>query len=230
MRSKPIIQSLILGSALMGIAHWQLSSFGHQPAQASAAVETIQDPLIMDGLNHLNKHTDAIHLPNGDSLSGTDLAQFLIDSHIPVIWGSDEICGGGSCSLMYCSSDGDCSYEDGQPGIDPIYINPSIKGQSIGMIDRLASELAHEAFHRMRYFGNAKISQLEEYWAFYIGAQIARDSWLKFDNINTLDPDQLQRWFYLNGMQGYLSLPPYPGSEIDADTHIQISQAEEPLQ
>ncbi len=75
---------------------------------------------------------------------------------------------------MYCSSDGDCSYEDGQPGIDPIYINPSIKEQGSGMIDRLASELAHEAFHRMRYFGNAKISQLEEYWAFYIGAQTAR--------------------------------------------------------
>ena len=113
---------------------------------------------------------------------------------------------------MYCSADGDCSYDNGKPGIDPIYLNPSIKEQGSGRIDRLASELAHEAFHRMRYFGNTNISQLEEFWAFYIGAQIARDSWLKFDNIDTQDPEQLQRWFYLNGMQGYLRLPAYPGS------------------
>jgi len=129
---------------------------------------------------------------------------------------------------MYCSSDGDCSYEDGQPGIDPIYINPSIKELGSGMIDRLASELAHEAFHRMRYFGNAKISQLEEYWAFYIGAQIARGSWLKFEDIDTQDPEQLQRWFYPNGMQGYLRLPPYPGSAAEganAELRSQVSSA-----
>jgi len=129
---------------------------------------------------------------------------------------------------MYCSSDGDCSYEDGQPGIDPIYINPSIKEQGSGMIDRLASELAHEAFHRMRYFGNAKISQLEEYWAFYIGAQTAKTTLLKFDNINPMDPDQLYRWFYLNGMHGYLSLPAYPGSAAEganAELRSQVSSA-----
>ncbi len=224
MGSKRIIQSLFLGAALIGIAYWQLSSSGHQPAQASAAAKTIQDPLIIEGLNHLSKQTDPIHLPDGDSLSGAALAQFIIDSHIPVIWGSDDICGGGSCSLMYCSADGDCSYEDGQPGIDPIFINASIQEQGSGMLDRLASELAHEAFHRMRYFGNAKISLLEEYWAFYISAQITENSWLKFDNIDTQDPEQLQRWFYLNGMQSYLHLPAYPGS-ADPDSSPQVSQA-----
>ncbi len=228
MASKRIIQSLILGAAMIGISFWGLSSLGGQPAQASAAAETIQDPLIIDGLNHLSKQTDPIHLPNGDSISGADLAQFIIDSHIPLEWGSDEICGGGSCSHMYCSADGDCSYDDGKPGIDPIYLNPSIQEQNIGMIDRLASELAHEAFHRMRYFGNAKISQLEEFWAFYIGAQIARDSGLKFENINTQDPEQLQRWFYLNGMHRYLSLPAFPSSGAQASPAgiSQLSHAE----
>jgi hypothetical protein len=228
MASKRTIQSLIIGAALIGIAFWGLSSFAHQTAQASAEAETIHDPLIIEGLNHLSELTDPIQLPNGDSLSGAALAQFILDSYIPLMWGSDKICGGGSCSLMYCSAAGECSYENGQPGIDPIYLNPSIKEQGSGMIDRLANELAHEAFHRMGYFGNAQISQLEEYWAFYIGSQIGRDSWLKFDNTDPQDPEQLQRWFYLNGMQGYLSLPAYPGSTDQASpaNTSQLSNAE----
>lgn len=215
MASKRIIQSLIIGATIIGISFCGLSSLAHQPAQASA-FDISQDPLIIDGLNTLSKQTGLIQLPNGEAISGAALAQFIIDSHIPLMWGSDEICGGGSCSRMYCSTEGDCSYEDGQPGIDPIYLNPSIKTQKTGMIDRLAGELAHEAFHRMRFFGDGMISQYEEYWAFYIGAQINSDSWLKFDNIDAHDPDHLYRWFYLNGMHRYLSLPSFPGGAAPA--------------
>ena len=192
MKSKRIFQSVTIGAVLVGIAFWQISSFGHQPAQASAGTENetvesqatrIQDPYIIDGMNYLSSLADPISLPNGDSVSGAALVKFILDNNIPVVWGSDEICGGSSCSRMYCSADGSCSYEDGQPGIDPVYLNPSIKAQSVGMIDRLANELAHEAFHRMRYFGSVKISQFEEYWAFYVGAQLLNSDWPKFSMI-----------------------------------------------
>ncbi len=51
---------------------------------------------------------------------------------------------------------------------------------------------------------------------------------MKFDNINPMDPDQLYRWFYLNGMHGYLSLPAYPGSAAEganAELRSQVSSA-----
>jgi hypothetical protein len=221
MKSKRLFQIAVLGAVLVGVAFWQISAFGHQPAEASAASEAenvesqatlIQDPFIIDGLNYLSSKTDPIQLPNGDSLSGAALVQFIVNSHIPVLWGSDEICGGSSCSRMYCSPDGNCSYEDGQPGIDPIYINPSIKSQSVGMLDRLANELAHEAFHRMRYFGSVKISQYEEYWAFYVGAGVVKAEWPRFNGIDPQDPGQLETWFTMHTLTGYLRLPAYPGS------------------
>jgi hypothetical protein len=233
MKSNRIFQSLVIGTTLVGIIFWQLSSFGHQPVQASAGTDydaakrqpaAIQDPIILQGLESLRSHTNPIRLPNGDTTSGAALAQFIVNSHIPVVWGSDEICGGSSCSRMYCSVDGKCSYEDGQPGIDPIYLNPAIKAQSVGTIERLASELAHEAFHRMRYFGSIKISQFEEYWAFYVGAQLVKANWPVFDGTNPQDPQQLEKWFTLHGMQGYLRLPAYPGSTAQASP-AQVSQA-----
>ena len=63
------------------------------------------------------------------------------------------------------------------------------------MLDRLANELAHEAFHRMRYFGPVMISQYEEYWAFYIGSQVVKADYPKFAGIDPQDPQQLQTWF-----------------------------------
>jgi len=233
MKSKRIFQNVVLGAVLVGIAFWQLSSFGRQPVQASAGTASstlesqparIQDPLILQGLDTLRSKTDAIQLPNGNKINGEALAQFIVDSQIPVVWGSDEICGGSSCSRMYCTTDGKCSYEDGQPGIDPIYLNPAIQSQSVGKMDRLANELAHEAFHRIRYFGSVKISQFEEYWAFYVGAQLVKADRPKFNGIDPQDPQQLGKWFTLHGMRGYLRLPAYPGSTLQASP-VQVSQA-----
>jgi hypothetical protein len=217
---------------LIGAAFWGVSSWGHQPAQASAETNAPvesqasinQDAYILDGMSYLGSLADPIQLPNGDFVSGAALVQFIIASHIPVVWGSDEICGGGSCSLMYCSAGGECSYEDGQPGIDPIYLNPSIKSQSVGMLERLANDLAHEAFHRMRYFGSVKISQYEEYWAFYVGSQVVNADWPKFNGIDPKDPQQLASWFTMHAMPGYLHLPAYPGSVAQASP-FQASQA-----
>ena len=115
---------------------------------------------------------------------------------------------------MYCTSGGSCSYEDGQPGADPIALNPyPIKAQSVGMLDRLANELAHEAFHRMRYFGPVMISQYEEYWAFSTSApRSSRQTTRSSPELEKQDPREQQAWFTQHTMTGYLRLPAYPGN------------------
>ena len=201
------------------------------PADSSAATQApaIQDPVILEGWNTLRGLREPVQVGDGMVLSGESLVQFLLESQIPVVWGSEAICGGSSCSRLYCSPEGECSYADGQPGIDPIYLNPAIPAQSVGMRDRLVGELAHEAFHRMRPFGVGTITQLEEYWAFYVGAQLVKAGFPQFEAVDPLDPEQLGRWFYLNGLHGYLKLAPYPGSAAQAPEAGQ-AVANEPLE
>lgn len=215
MASKRIIQGLVMGITLLGIASVPfLSGKGRQALAASTQQDLpVQDPLIQEGLNNLYSHQESIQLPNGGTITGKALAEFIVSNQIPVVWGSEDICGGGSCSIQYCRPDGHCSYEDGEPGIDPIYINPSIQNQSVGKLERLTQELAHEAFHRMQYFGEEHDSLFEEYWAFYVGAQSVQANWPNFEGVDPQDPKQLQRWFTVHGMMGYLYLPLYPGDE-----------------
>jgi len=86
----------------------------NDPNVAQAAVEAdpadvvqvqspvIQDELILAGWNALRSMMEPVQLANGVVLSGEILAQFLVESQIPVVWGSDEIRGGSSCSKQYC--------------------------------------------------------------------------------------------------------------------------------
>jgi len=245
MVNKLTITVLGLGSLLIGLVVWQFqvqagvgvsttteNGMEHKNSNEPAQTPAIQDALILEGWNTLRGLQDPIQVGNGVVLSGEALAQFLLDNQIPVVWGSEAICGGSSCSRLYCGQDGKCSYEDGQPGIDPIYLNPAIHAQSVGMRDRLMGELAHEAFHRMRPFSAGTITQLEEYWAFYVNTQLVKASFPKFDNVDPMDPEQLEHWFYVNGLHGYLHLAPYPGGAAQAPRVEQVSQAStsEPLE
>ena len=83
----------------------------------------------------------------GKTITGQELVTFVKDNAIPVVWGSEQICRGASCSLLYIR-DGKYVYEDDQHGVDPIYINPSVKEQKVGRAARLLRELSHEIFHR----------------------------------------------------------------------------------
>jgi hypothetical protein len=223
MASKQIIRSLIVGLAFVGIASTPfLSPMGKQAQAASTVQDTpIQDPLIQEGLNSLRSHQEPIQLPNGELINGQVLAEFIFGNQIPVVWGSEDICGGGSCSIMYCGLNGNCSYENGRPGIDPIYINLAVQTQVVGKMSRLTQELAHEAFHRMQYFGLGSDSLLEEYWAFYVGAQMVQADWPNFNGVDPQNPEQLLKWFKIHGLNGYFKLPPYPGDAVS------ISQIEE---
>jgi hypothetical protein len=223
MKSKLITIVFLSTIIISSLAGWQLLSDEAHTAQAAGEAEqmgaisqpaqspAIQDELILAGWNVLRSMDKPVQLANGVVLSGESLAQFLVDSQIPVVWGSDEICGGSSCSKQYCTLDGDCSFEDGQPGIDPIYLNASIQTQRVGMINRLAGELAHEAYHRMSPFGSGMITQIEEYWAFYLHTRLTGDDWPVFDGVDPQDPQQLAAFFTNNGLVGYLRLNPYPG-------------------
>jgi len=228
-----VFLSTIIISSLAG---WQLLSGEAHKAQAAGEAEqmgaisqpaqspAIQDELILDGWNTLRGMKEPIQLGDGVVVSGESLAQFLVDSQIPVVWGSEAICGGSSCSKQYCTLDGDCSFEDGQPGIDPIYLNSAIRSQSSRMIERMARELGHEAFHRMQVFGSGKITQIEEYWAFYLDTQLVKADYPSFNGVDPQDPQQLAAWFTTHGLRGYLRLAPYPG--IPA----QVVQVEESAQ
>lgn len=233
MSSKRIIQSLVLGITLASLAYWQIGTRGQAGAQAAeenklpelTLTPAIQDAQILDGWNQMSSRQDSIQVGDGMVVSGRILAEYILKNQIPVVWGSEAICGGSSCSRMYCTTDGRCSYEDGRPGIDPIYLNPSVLDQSVGMQDRLIGELAHEAFHRMRPFGAGMITQIEEYWAFYVNTQITGAGFPKFDQLDPMNPEQLQNWFYMNGLHGYLKLAPYPGSESPIEPVAQMGGA-----
>jgi hypothetical protein len=228
MANKRIIQGLVMGITLIGIASVPfLSGKGRQVLAVSTQQDLpVQDPLIQEGLNNLYGHQEPIRLPNGGAITGKALAEFIVSNQIPVVWGREDICGGGSCSIMYCGSDDNCSYENGQSGVAPIYLNPAIHTQGVGKMARLTQELAHEAFHRMQYFGLKSDSLLEEYWAFYVGAQMVQADWPNFDGVDPQNPEQLRRWFKNHALNGYLKLPLYPG---DSAPDLQKTDADQAL-
>lgn len=237
MANKCRLKVTVLGILLAGLAGCQMLTDGYDQVQARAEIEAetanrlpvqrpaIEDAEIQGGWEYLRGLQDPIGLPDGTQTSGQKLAQFLLEEQIPVVWGSDAICGGSSCSRMYCGPDGHCSYEDGQPGIDPIYLNSGIASQGEDITVRLARELGHEAFHRMQFFGKTRITQVEEFWAFYLDTQLAKADWPRFEECDPQDPEQLQGWFYAHGMHGYLQLAPYPGSAAQASQDAQAGQA-----
>jgi hypothetical protein len=207
------ISGLILIAVIAGLWTNAAELVHAKPETADKGINTrvpIQDPVILEGWNYLHTLEDPIALWDGKTLTGKALAEFIKDSQIPVVWGNAAICEGGSCSRLYCHPDGACNYEDGNPGIDPIYLNAGIRNQTNQQVVRAAAELAHEAFHRMRPFGQGKATQLEEYWAFYIGAQISKDAWPDFQGYDPMDKNQLEQWFTYHTMTGYLKLDAYP--------------------
>ncbi|UCH61471.1 MAG: hypothetical protein JSV61_08295 [Anaerolineales bacterium] len=223
MAKKSSLKIAVLVIGLISLAGCQMLS--NNPTAAIAAVDAnpvdarlgqkqlpaIQDEMILAGWNNLHSMQEPIQVGDGVLLSGQTLAQFLVESQIPVVWDSEGLCGGSSCSRQFCTLDGDCSFEDGQPGTDPIYLNDAIRVQSSGAMERLARELGHEAFHRMQFFGAGKITQIEEYWAFYLDTQLVKADYPGFDGVDPQDPERLAGWFTKHNMMSYLRLDPYPG-------------------
>jgi len=194
--------------------------------QGQRQTPAIQDELILAAWAELSSMKETIQIGDGVAVSGESLAQFLVESQIPVVWGSDEICDGSSCSKQYCTLGGECSFEDGQPGIDPIYLNSAVRAQGSGRLERLVRELGHGSFHRMGFFGSGVITRVEEYWDFYLDTQLVQADYPSFNGVDPQNPQQLAGWFTNHGMPGYLRLDPYPGV---AGQIIQVEQGDQAL-
>jgi hypothetical protein len=234
MANKSSLKIAVLVIGLVSLAGCQILSDGYDQAQAAVETEAvtedyqteqvpaIQDADILQGWEYLRSLQEPIYLPDGTLTSGRELAQFLVQQQIPVVWDHDDICHGTSCSQQFCSLDGgECSYEDGTPGANPIYLNTGIREQGSGVIERLARELGHEAFHRRQHFGSGMITQIEEYTAFYLDTQLVSADYPDFNGIDPQDPAQLAGWFTSHRMSGYLKFDPYPGVKGQA---VQVEQ------
>jgi hypothetical protein len=179
---------------------------------------TIHDPVLLEGWIHLYHHREPVQLADGSTVSGRDLAQFIIDQSIPVVWDTDQKCEIASCSLLYCEQD-TCKYEDGLPGVDPIYISLDIQSMEEAKMNFLVGTLAHEIFHRTAPYGKVWPTLYEEFAAFYVGAQIGHAFRLDFVGYDGLNPAALRSWFKDNGlMKAYQHFSLYPQSMNSVET------------
>ena len=174
------------------------------PAALPAGLE---DPLLIEAWVRLYNHPEPFVLWDGTPLTGRALAEFLLDQAIPFVWDVQGRCGNASCSFQYCASDA-CTYEDGQPGVNPIYIFPAQAGD----MPTLVSTLAHESFHRMQLFGPVHDTRFEEFWACKVSAAFNAQSGFKFDGYDPMVSGYLLLWIRDNGLTPYYDLPDYPPS------------------
>lgn len=175
---------------------------------------TIQDPLLLEGWNILFNKTEPVQLWDGRSISGHELAEYVLEYAIPIVWGSADICHGNSCSKNSCQGD-ICTYNYGENGVLPIYINPSIQTERGTQMSHLVDNLAHEIYHRTQPFGPVIDSLYEEFSAYYIGASISGVSWTNFEDYNPLQPACLVKWFYDNHLlDGYKQFNTYSLSVV----------------
>ncbi len=186
-----------------------------QPASARLSV-IIQDPLLQQGWELLNRHTELVKLPDGRSLNGHTLAQFALENTIPVQWDKQNVCKGSSCSKKYCA-DGVCDFEDGLPGVDPIYLNFSIRDLGEERTSRIIESMAHEIFHRLQSFGLGKTTLYEEFNAYFLSARISGATWMDFESYDPLKSACLQRWFAdHNLLYGYTDIELYPQTDAQS--------------
>jgi hypothetical protein len=160
---------------------------------------TIEDPILLEGWIRLYNRTQTCKLWDGYSLSGQQLAQYILDHGVVITWNTDPVYG-------------EISWTDrGVTG--NIYINPELKESYEMRMVNLVGTMAHETFHRTTPFGQVEDTLYEEYWAFYVGACVSGQANADYDHFNPLSPDSLRKWFKYNSRDGYLDdYPLYPQS------------------
>ena len=169
----------------------------------------IPDPILRGAWLRLYQQQDPIQLWDSSTVTGRDLAQYLFDHNIPVVWDTGNVCSNSSCSIKHCHADG-CVYDEGKPGVEPIYILPAYLTDPSGLV----GTLAHEIFHRTQPFGAVPTTRFEEYWAFVIAAHLSTTDALVFSGYDSLYPGDLTLWINENRIGAYLALPEYPASVI----------------
>jgi hypothetical protein len=185
----------------------QPASNQQTPTQQDPRRQTaFEDPLLLQGWTFLNQQTEPVRLANGRTLSGHELAQFVLQNGIPIVWDTGNVCHGSSCSMRYCL-DEICTHTSANPlDTQAIYISLSNRGK----VNDLLDTLAHEIYHYMEPFGPVYPTLYEEYTAYEIGARISGIIWANFE-VDGLQPACLTQWFDDNHLlEGYQNLKAYP--------------------
>jgi hypothetical protein len=151
---------------------------------------TIQDPVLLEGWIRLYNRTQACEMWDGSTLTGQQLAQYVINQSVVITWNTNP-----------AYSDG--SWVD-RGNTDIIYINPGLKEENETQMTRLVSTLAHEIFHHATPFDQVEDTLYEEYWAHYVGSCVSGRGQVGFNYFNPLSPDSLTLWFKANNRSGYL--------------------------
>jgi hypothetical protein len=176
------------------------------PAVLPAA---IADSRMLEAWIRLYNRQATVELWDGRLITGRDLALFLLDQRIPVVWDTKNVCHGGSCSVKVHTRGSEIwTFEDEAPRVEPIYVRVEYQTD----MPSLVTTLAHEAFHRTLPFGAVGDSRFEEYWAYLVERTASPEGGLKFGQYDPYDPGQLAMWFTDNRLVGYGSLPAYPPS------------------
>jgi hypothetical protein len=150
---------------------------------------TIADPILLEGWIRLYHSTQPCQLWDGYTLTGQELAQYVIDHTVVITWNIGQ---------PYPDS----WIDRGNTG--NIYINPNLKEETETQMIRLMSVMAHEIFHSTTPFDQNADTLYEEYWAFYVGACVSGQSTERYQYAYPLSAICLTQWFQSNRHDGYL--------------------------
>jgi hypothetical protein len=162
---------------------------------------TVQDPLLLEGWIYLYNRTQTCTLWDGTSLTGQQLAQYVVDNNVTITWNSDPAYG-------------ESSWVD-RGETDIVYINPGLQTSTELRMVNLVGTMAHEMFHRTTPFGQVEGTLYEEYWAFYVGACVSGQAQSDFNFYNPLSSASLKSFFKDTNRGNYLGYyPEYPQSVV----------------
>lgn len=190
------------------------------PSQLPA---TIEDPHLLAAWIFLYNQASPITVFDGSVLTGRSLALSVIEQDTPVRWGSDQVCSGNSCAKRFICKDMDCIASYTADEVFPIYISQRYQDTQNITLARLAGSLAHELFHHAQPFGPVDTSLYEEYWAYYVGAQVEQAKWAIFDGYDSKSAACLMAWFRVHGQTGYFGGDAYPMTlvvEVDTTSDV----------
>ena len=171
---------------------------------------TIEDPHLLAAWIYLYNQTETISLYDNKSLTGRSLAEYVIERSVRIQWGAESICNGNSCAQRFICTDEACVAKYTADKVYPIFVSLRYKDTTQTTLARLAGSLAHELYHHQLPFGPVDTSLYEEYWAYYVGAQIEKATWAIFDQYNPNTTACLYAWFRSHGQTGYFGADEYP--------------------
>ncbi len=156
----------------------------------AALPTTIQDPLLLKGWIYLYNSTKTCQLWDGSTLSGRQLAQYVIDHAVVITWNTNPA----------YSED---SWVD-RGKTDIVYLNPELQKPGDTQMLSMVVVMSHEIFHRTTPFNQVGDTLYEEYWAFNVSSCVSGRAQGDFIHFNPLSAKSLTLWFESSNRSNYL--------------------------